>query len=145
VSERSRSAALISLLVVSFLLVATAAAIVLTQHLRDEGPVVSAIHWKTRPGPRYRACFLLTRDDRVKVSVVDFSDNEIRVLSDSELKGGDAPHCFDWDGKTSAGQPAHVGPYHLKFVLERADRTAVSGEHLTIHNRVVVEDAGAKK
>jgi hypothetical protein len=145
VSARSRSAALISLLVVLFLLVATAAAIVLTQHLRDEGPVVSAIHWKTRPGPRYRACFLLTRDDRVKVSVVDFSDNQIRVLSDSELEGGDAPHCFNWDGKTSAGQPAHVGPYHLKFDLERADRTAVSGEHLTIHNQVTVEDAGANK
>jgi hypothetical protein len=145
VSARSRSAGLISLLVVSFLLVGTAAAIVITQHLRDEGPVVSAIHWKTRPGPRYRACFLLTRDDRVKVSVVDFSDNQIRVLSDSELKGGDEPHCFDWDGKTSAGQPAHVGPYHLKFELARADRTAVSGEHLTIHNTVTVEDEGAKK
>jgi hypothetical protein len=145
VSARSRSAGLISLLVVSFLLVGTAAAIVFTQHLRDEGPVVSAIHWKTRPGPRYRACFLLTRDDRVKVSVVDFSDNQIRVLSDSELEGGDTPHCFDWDGKTSAGQPAHIGPYHLKFDLERADRTAVSGEHLTIHHQVTVEDAGAKK
>lgn len=144
-SERNRPAAVISVLVVSFLLAATAAAIVLTQHLRDEGPVVSAIHWKTRPGPRYRACFLLTRDDRVKVSVVDFSDNQIRVLSDSELDGGDAPHCFDWDGRTSAGQPAPVGPYHLQFELERADRTAVSGEHLTIHNQVTVEDAGAQK
>ena len=144
-SARSRSAGLISLLVVSFLLVGTAAAIIITQHLRDEGPVVSAIHWKTRPGPRYRACFLLTRDDRVKVSVVDFSDNQIRVLSDSELEGGDEPHCFDWDGKTSAGQPAHVGPYHLKFELARADRTAVSGEHLTIHNAVTIDDAGAKK
>jgi hypothetical protein len=145
VSQHSRSAALIPVLVASFLLVATAAAIVVTQHLRDEGPVVSAIHWKTRPGPRYRACFLLTRDDRVKVSVVDFSDNEIRVLFDGELDGGDTPHCFDWDGKTSAGQPAPVGPYHLQFALERADRTAVSGEHLTIHNQVTVEDAGAKK
>jgi hypothetical protein len=133
VSERSRSAALISVLAVSFLLVATAAAIVVTQHLRDQGPVVSSIHWKTRPGPRYRACFLLTKDDRVQIAVVDFSDREIRVLADEELQGGDAPHCYDWDGNTSAGQPATPGPYHLRFTLERADRTAVSGEHLTIH------------
>jgi hypothetical protein len=132
VSERSRSAVLISVIAVTFLLVATAAAVVVTQHLRDQGPVVSSIHWKTRPGPRYRACFLLTKDDKVQVAVVDFSDNEIRVLSDSELQGGDAPHCFDWDGRTSAGQPAAPGPYHLRFTLERADRTAVSGEHLTI-------------
>jgi hypothetical protein len=133
VSERSRSAVLISVVAVSFLLVATAAAIVVTQHLRDQGPVVSSIHWKTRPGPRYRACFLLTKDDRVQVAVVDFSDREIRVLADEELQGGDAPHCFDWDGNTSSGQPAIPGPYHLRFTLDRADRTAVSGEHLTIH------------
>ena len=48
-SERSRSDVLISVVAVVFLLVATAAAIVVTQHLRDQGPVVSAIHWKTRP------------------------------------------------------------------------------------------------
>jgi hypothetical protein len=133
VSERSRSAVVISALVVSLLLAATAAAIVVTQHLRDEGPVVSSIHWKTRPGPRYRACFLLTRDDHVTVSVVDFSDRSIRVLADRDLTGGDAPHCFDWDGMTSAGRPAPPGPYHLQFTLEHADRTATSGEHLTIH------------
>jgi hypothetical protein len=133
VSERSRSAVVISVLVVSLLLAATATAIVVTQHLRDEGPVVSDIHWKTRPGPRYRACFLLTRDDRVTVSVVDFSDRSIRVLGDRDLPGGDAPHCFDWDGRTSSGQPAPPGPYHLRFTLQRAGRTATSGEHLTIH------------
>jgi hypothetical protein len=132
VSERSRSAVLISVLAVSFLLAATAAAIVVTQHLRDEGPVVSSIHWKRRPGPRYRACFLLKRDDRVEVAVVDLSDRSIRVLADRELEGGDAPHCFDWDGRTSSGQSAPPGPYHLQFSLQRADRTAVSGEHLTI-------------
>jgi hypothetical protein len=133
VSERSRSAIVISALVVSLLLVGTAAAILLTQHLRDQGPVVSSIHWKSRPGPRYRACFLLTRDDRVKVSVVAVSARPVRELADAELQGGDAPHCFDWDGKTSAGRPVPPGPYHLQFSLERADRSPISGEHLNIH------------
>ena len=116
----------------ALLLSGTAAAIVVTQHLRDQGPVASSIFWKTRPGPRYRVCFLLARDDRVKVSVVDFSDRQIRVLADGELQGGDDPHCFGWNGKTSSGQPAPPGPYHLQLSLERADRTAVSGEHITI-------------
>ncbi|MGA8217864.1 MAG: FlgD immunoglobulin-like domain containing protein [Solirubrobacterales bacterium] len=132
-SERSRSAVVIGVLVVSFLLAATAAAIVLTQHLRDEGPVASSIHWKTRPGPRYRACFRLRHDDKVRVSVVDYADRPVRVLSDVELQGGDTPHCFDWDGRTSSGQPVAPGRYHLQLSLERADRTAVSGERLTIH------------
>jgi hypothetical protein len=132
VSERSRSAVLISALVVFGLLAATAAAIVVTQHVRDEGPVASTIHWKTRPGPRYRVCFRLTRSDDVQVSVVDYAERSVRVLSDGELTGGDAAHCFDWDGRNSAGQPAPPGPYHLQLSLERADRTAVSGERLTI-------------
>jgi hypothetical protein len=118
---------------VALLLSGTAAAIVVTQHLRDQGPVASAIYWKTRPGPRYRVCFLLSRDDKVRVSVVDFDDRQIRVLADSELEGGDDPHCFAWDGRTSSGQPAPAGPYHLQLSLERAGRTAVSGEHVTIH------------
>jgi FlgD Ig-like domain len=132
VSERSRSAVLISLVVVFLLLAGTAAAIVVTQRLRDQGPVASSIHWKTRPGPRYRVCFRLTRDDNAQVSVVDYSDRPIRVLASQELTGGDAPHCFDWDGRTSAGQPAPPGRYHLQLALERADRTAVSGERLKI-------------
>ncbi len=138
-SERSRSAVLISAVVVFLLLVGTAAAIVVTQHLRDQGPVASSIHWKTRPGPRYRVCFRLTRDDKVAVSVVDFSDNSIRELANEELEGSDTPHCFDWDGKTSSGQPAPPGLYHLQLSLERADRTAVSGERLRI------KAAGAKQ
>jgi hypothetical protein len=121
-------------LTVALLLSGTAAAIVVTQHLRDEGPVASSIYWKTRPGPRYRVCFLTSRDDKVTVSVVDFDDRPIRVLADSELQGGDDPHCFDWDGRTSSGQPASPGPYHLQLSLERADRTAVSGEHVTIRS-----------
>lgn len=131
-SERSRSAVFLSVLVVSFLLAATAAAIVITQHLRDEGPVASSIYWKIRPGPRYRVCFLLTRADMVQVSVVDRSDHSVRVLADRELEGDDAAHCFDWDGRTSAGQPVPTGPYRLQLSLERADRTAISGEHVTI-------------
>jgi len=119
---------------VALLLSGTAAAIVVTQHLRDQGPVASSIYWKTRPGPRYRVCFLLSRDDKVRVSVVDFDNRQIRVLADSELEGGDDPHCFAWDGRTSSGEPAPPGPYHLQLSLERADRTAVSGEHVTIRS-----------
>jgi FlgD Ig-like domain len=119
---------------VALLLSGTAAAIVVTQHLRDQGPVASSIYWKTRPGPRYRVCFLLSRDDKVRVSVVDFDNRQIRVLADTELEGGDDPHCFAWDGRTSSGEPAPPGPYHLQLSLERADRTAVSGEHVTIRS-----------
>ena len=106
---------------------------VVTQSLRDEGPVATSIHWKTRPGPRYRACFRLTRSDLVEVSVVDSADHVARVLTPGEqLRGGGAAHCFDWDGRTAAGQPVPPGLSRLRLDLREADRVAVSGERVRI-------------
>jgi hypothetical protein len=118
---------------VALLLAGTAGAMVLTQHLRHDGPVASSIHWKTRPGPRYRVCFRLTRDDRVQVAVVDQSRRVVRVLaSDVPLEGNDSAHCFAWNGRDAAAQPVAPGSYHLQLSLEDADRVAVSGERLTV-------------
>jgi hypothetical protein len=118
---------------VALLLAGTAGAMVLTQHLRHDGPVASSIHWKTRPGPRYRVCFRLTRDDTVEVAVVDPGEGVVRVLASGEpLEGDDMPHCFSWDGRDSAGQPVPPSSYRLQLSLEDADRVAVSGERLTV-------------
>jgi hypothetical protein len=118
---------------VALLLAGTAGAMVLTQHLRHDGPVASSIHWKTRPGPRYRVCFRLTRDDTVQVAVVDQSRRVVRVLaSDVPLEGDDTAHCFAWNGRDAAAQPVAPGSYHLQLSLEDADRVAVSGERLTV-------------
>jgi FlgD Ig-like domain len=117
---------------VAALLAGSAAAIVVTQHLRDEGPVATSIHWKKRPGPRYRVCFRLTRDDTVEASVVDATNRVVRTVADEPLRGGDTPHCFDWDGRDSTGRAAPPGPYHLRLSLRDADRVAFSGERLNI-------------
>ena len=132
-SARSRPVAVIAALTVAVLLLATAGAMVLTQHLRDEGPVASSIHWKTRSGPRYRVCFRLTKDDRVRVTVVDFEERPVKLLADAPLRGGEAAHCFDWDGRSDSGEPVPPGRYLLRLTLQRADRVAVSGERLRIY------------
>lgn len=125
----------------AILLTATAAAIVETQHLRDEGPVVSATKLKTRHGGGYRVCFRLTRDDTVQVAVVNAADQEVRVLAAAApLKGSDSgpdtpkagAHCFDWDGTDASGQPAPAGVYRMRLSFRRADRVLTPGEHLTI-------------
>jgi hypothetical protein len=133
VSARSRPVGVIAALTVAALLAASAGAMVLTQHLRDEGPVASSIHWKTRPGPRYRVCFRLTKDDRVQAAVVDTDERQVKLLSNGELRGGDTPHCFDWDGRSDSGDPVPPGRYHLELRLDEADRVAVSGERLRIY------------
>lgn len=88
---------------------------------------------KTTPNLRYRVCFRLTHDDTVGVSVVDADDHIARVLTPGEpLRGGDAPHCFDWDGRADSGQPVPPGHYHVRLQLQDANRTAISGEQLKI-------------
>ena len=140
-SERSRSAVLISTLVVSLLLVATAAAIVVTQHVRDEGPVVSSTLIKKHGSGGYRVCFQQTRDDTVQVAVVDASDQLVRVLAQAATLTGSnsAPdtakagaHCFDWDGTNSAGQRVPPGVYRMRLSFQRLDRVLIPGEHRTI-------------
>ena len=108
---------------------------VVTQHLRREGPVASSIRFKTKTTPqlRYRVCFRLTRTDNVGVALVDTSDRIVRVLTPGEaLRGGDAPHCFDWDGNADSGQPVPPGRYHVRLHFDDAGRTAISGEQLKI-------------
>src|SRR6185295_17714150 len=90
-TRHGRSAALISALAVAILLVATAAAIVETQHLRDQGPVVSSTKLKTRRDGGYRICFSLTRNDIVQVAVVNAADQQVRVISSEvPLMGSDS-------------------------------------------------------
>ena len=137
-SERSRPAAVIAALTVALLFATTAGAMVLTQHLRDEGPVVSNIFFKLkRPAGQYKACFTLTRDDTVQVEMVDGSGEVVRILAPAQpLTGGSEKadaHCYDWDGTDDAGNPVGPGTYYLRFDLAEADRVATSGEHLVIH------------
>jgi FlgD Ig-like domain len=123
------------------LLAATAAAIVVTQHIRDEGPVVTSTLIKHRHGGGYRACFQLTRDDTVQVAIVDASDQVVRVLAPAaQLSGSnsapDAPkpgaHCFDWNGTDAAGQPVPAGVYRMRLAFQQLDRVLTPGEHRTI-------------
>ena len=119
----------------ALLLAGTATAIVVTQHLRAEGPVASNITLKTRPEGRYRACFQLTRSDTAQVAMVNSADQVVRVLADKPLQGGSGKehaHCFDWDGRDASGQPVPPDRYHLRIELKGAERTAVSGERLKI-------------
>jgi hypothetical protein len=142
VNERSRSAVLISIVVVSLLLAGTAGAIVVTQHLRDEGPVVSSTRIKKGAHGHYRVCFKLTRDDTVQVAVVDASARVVRVLAqDAFLTGSDSAaddtpkagaHCFNWDGTNAAGQPVPPGVYRMRLQFDRIDRVLIPGEHRTV-------------
>lgn len=120
------------------LLAGTVTAMVLTQRLRQEGPIVTDIRLKTPEPGRYRVCFQTPRDDRFEVAIVDSADQAVRVLAaDVPLQGDSTPdkqsaHCFDWDGTDDGGSAVGAGEYRLRVFLREADRTGISGERLTI-------------
>jgi len=118
--------------VVAVLVAGTVVAMVLTQKARERGPVAFNVKLKTKPG-RYRPCFRLTEPDRVDVAIVDATGRVVVVLADDvALKGDDASHCFDWDGRDSSGNFPPPGRYRLQLTLADADRVATSGERLNI-------------
>lgn len=123
------------------LLVATVAAMTLTQRLRQEGPIARDIKLKTKPGPRYRICFRTPRDDTVEVAIVDDAEQVVRVLADgplSESGGDEGPdgkseaHCFDWDGTDQSGESVPPEYYRLRVTLRDAGRSGISGEKLRV-------------
>jgi hypothetical protein len=123
---------------VAVFLVGIVGAMVVTQRLRSEGPVVSQIRMKYKPSAPERVCFRAARDDVYEVSMVDLSGRVVRVLaSGAKLEGDpsagrDSDHCFNWDGLDQAGLPAPAGIYRLRVSLADADRTAISGEKLRV-------------
>lgn len=117
---------------VAALALGAAGAMVLTQRLRQEGPIAENIRLKTKPENRYRACLRPTRSDHFELAFVDGSDRPVRILVPDAPLEADRAHCFDWDGLTDGGAPAPAGIYRLRLTLREADRVAVSGEKLTI-------------
>ena len=130
---------------VAALVVATVAAMVVTQRLRQEGTIVSAIKLKEAPRDpgRYRICFQLPRDDVVEVAMVDADERVVRVIRPAAPLDGDPPgdegrpddetvHCYDWDGAADNGAPVPPGVYRLRVSLRDADRVGISGERLEI-------------
>jgi flagellar hook assembly protein FlgD len=107
---------------------------VVTQGVRNDGPVASNIRLKTKPEGRYRICFRLTKADDVQVDVVNGEGELIRSLADEHLEGGDEAHCYDWDGRTDGGQEATPGIYRARLTLDQAERVATSGERLRVHS-----------
>jgi flagellar hook assembly protein FlgD len=116
---------------------------VITQHLRQEGPIASNIHFRVPEAGRYRVCFRTPRSDTYEVAVVDASGAVVRTLAaDAPLAGETDPddkrdaHCFDWDGLDDAAAPVPAGVYRLKVSLTEADRSGISGERLKIREPV---------
>jgi hypothetical protein len=132
------------------LLVATAAAFAITEHLKQiKSPIYGALVF-AGPTPPARAiastifspvCHCLTgtatirikvrHRSRVTVTIVDSSGDKVATLTSNELLNARSPHHWPWNGRTAAGAVAPDGVYHPWVSLPH--RT------LKFTNRIIVD------
>jgi hypothetical protein len=123
---------------VAVFLVGVVGAMVITQHLRSEGPTAEHILLHYKPDQPARVCFETPRDDTFQVAMVDIDDRAVRILAKGRRLEGDptldrsSRHCFNWDLLDDSGERVPPGAYRLRLSLRDADRTAISGERMIV-------------
>ena len=126
-------------LLVGGLLVATAAAFVVTEKLKlTRNPIVAPIVDKalaptcdcTTATASIR--FGLRRPDRVDVEIVDGNGDVVRELARSRPQGR-PPATYVWDGRDDDGRVVGEGLYRPRVHLDRQRRTIV------MYNRIRVD------
>lgn len=116
-------------LVAVLVLGGTSAAFAVTQSLKLKPPPVTAPRFDRVFSPvceceqaTARLAVRFRQADRVRASIVDLSDREVRVLlEDRPVRRGDVD--FVWDGRSDRGALAPDGRYRLRLELARQDRT----------------------
>ena len=120
------------------LLVATAAAFAITEHLKlEKSPVsigkISSVLSPVCDCPTRKAIvrFTLRRTGRVSVAIVDAGHHRVATIASNVLAGAHSPQHFAWDGRTDAGGEASDGVYYPRIELPR--------HTYQLNNRIVLD------
>jgi hypothetical protein len=121
---------------------ATLAALAVDQRLKDTAPVVRRVKLVRAFSPNgdgYNDIggirFILTKPDRVTVTVVDGDGRRVRRLATRKRVPADVKARFYWDGKTDAGRLAAPGIYHVQIRLGRLGRTITFVRRMRLSGR----------
>ena len=112
------------------LLVATAAAFALTEHLKlikspvfgtevEKPGLVSPVCGSNCPTRKATLRIRLRRTGRVTVLIVDSAGHKVATIASNVLVHARSPQHFVWDGRTDAGVQAPDGVYHPWVQLPR--------------------------
>jgi len=128
--------------VIGLLLLASLAAVFVTQRLRAEGTVISEVETSraafsecppSERGPGIPISFRLERDDIVSAEIVSFDRPQVvRNLFSDRALSGPGRHCAPWDGLDDSGEPAPPGRYRLRVGLTDLQREATAGEPIVL-------------
>ena len=128
------------------LLVATAAAFVITEHLKLIKSPVFGTEVSNRageptklfspvchcPNSRARITIRLRHHDHVTVTIVDADNQQVATIASDRNVGAHAPQHFSWDGRTADGTRAPDGVYHPWVHLSHARWTGRFTNNITL-------------
>jgi flagellar hook capping protein FlgD len=108
------------------LLVATAAAFAITEHLKlIKSPIFGtrvSKAFSTKAGTKASIGFRLRHGDHLTVTIVDSSRHTVDTVA-ADVYRAKGYRTFQWDGMTDSGTPAPDGSYQPQIKLENARRT----------------------
>jgi hypothetical protein len=115
------------------LVVATVAAVFITQHLKVTTPFIAGEtykqtpHWIVPTNPRCDSVtlyfHLLHSADSFNLYIVDSSDRVVRTLASGVAGAIKQPFQYTWNGRVASGAVAPLGLYNFRLHLIRQDRT----------------------
>jgi hypothetical protein len=146
------------------LLVATAAAFAITEHLKlEKAPLSAALLSERRGrevasghvllGPTCSNCTTNTAILRVKlrhpgpvtVTILDSSDHEVRTIASHVRMKAKTPMLFHWNGRTDTGRVAPDGIYHPSVQLPRHKYTFTNKIILDTKKPAVISATAVKR
>ena len=123
------------------LLVATAAAFAITEHLKlIKSPVYGTLVSKflspvcNCSSSKAAIRIKLRRRDHVTVTILDSGHHRVATVASDQPMQPRSAHSFLWDGNTDAGTPAPDGVYYPQIYLSGARR-----KFLLLANRIVLD------
>ena len=121
-------------ILVAALLVATATAFAVTEHLKLEDSPVIGTRFPGLFSPREaeaRIGFRLRREEDIQL---DIADSQGAIVKHGVGSGvfGQAFHQFAWDGRDDSGQIVPDGVYHVQLELKDEDRTIEFPRTITV-------------
>jgi hypothetical protein len=121
-------------ILVAALLVATATAFAVTEHLKLEDSPVLNTRFATLFSPEEaeeRIGFRLRREEKIRLDIAD-SDGTIVKQGVGSGVFGQAYHQFAWDGRDDSGRIVPDGTYVVQLTLEDEDRTIEFPRTITV-------------
>lgn len=116
---------LVPTILVAALLVATATAFAVTEHLKLEDSPVTETAFPKLFSPKLveaRIKFRLRREEEISLDIADEDGKVVKHAVGSGLFGPGS-HQFAWDGRDDSGRVVPDGTYHVQLTLKDENRT----------------------